>query len=179
MRARVGRGAIACALVIGLALTGCSFILVDAPPSSRPAQIYPYCTENRAAPIVDALFAALYVYQLAVGGTEYELTNGDATRKQAVVSGTIGTVLFGSSAFYGFRTTQRCRTERMAFAALPVPQPLPPPAPVVPVPIGEGGACRAATDCQTGLSCASSICVHLPPPAPAPVPTSEPVPETP
>lgn len=94
-------------VVVSVALSACSLILVDGPPPTsqqqpdRPLD----CTKSRLVPAIDTAIAAL-----ATVGAIYFLVEGDDQQR------TLGTAVeaglaagFGFSAYKGFTRTSRCR----------------------------------------------------------------------
>lgn len=173
------------AVVTALAVpaSGCSFVLVDAPPPGLPPQIYAACDESNTWPVIDTIVAASYVLAAVVASTSDEhsdFNDGDGGRTGAVVGSSLIAAAFGASAWVGYGRTRACRDHHAAFLhsyGAPYTQPMyaPPPGyaptPYVPppVPAGEGQMCHPQLGCQTGLTCASNLCVRLDaPPSAAP-----------
>ena len=101
-------------IVLMCPLTACSFALVKSPPpaTASPTQSTGGCTRSGAAPAVDVVFATP-----AIGGGVFFAAGAAGTNDEAIatVFGIGAGVLlvtgaaFGSSAAYGFVTTNECR----------------------------------------------------------------------
>jgi hypothetical protein len=110
------------ALAVAL-LSGCSWMQVTPPPEAAPRDTRPECTESRAAPIADTVYAVAN-FGFAIAGAVMIATTpksctgafcgvGLAAQRQlggmAVISGLVAGPLYTASAEYGFRNTARCR----------------------------------------------------------------------
>jgi hypothetical protein len=90
------------ALLLSLVLMpGCSFLFTTSPPDTVTAYTTLNCTTSRAAPGVDAALAAL-----SGAGTIVENVNGYP--EEYIAAGAIWTVIYATSAIYGFSVTNSC-----------------------------------------------------------------------
>lgn len=102
-------------MVMALSLSGCSFVFVrPPPPDNEPRERG--CTESRAAPVLDAIFAALQganlVYAVASSDAEWANTFGGdppLSRGAAVPLYALATAVGTFGAYYGFHNTGVCR----------------------------------------------------------------------
>src|SRR5205085_4568942 len=114
------------------------------PSSHRPKYVYPSCTESRAMPVVDTLITSLYLYVLAFGDDSANATSRD----EEVRTGLLGAALFGTSAYFGFTRTERCRVDHGRFVDEEKQRP-----PLRAGPGVEGQTCHPHFGCEAGLSC--------------------------
>ena len=119
------------ALVCALApwTTGCSYLLVQRAPRPPPEDKWVRCTENPAMPVVDALVAALVLSPLVYIAVA-EDNQSDRTLGLVLGVPFFGStaVAYGSSSFYGFRETNRCRQLHRAYESMePLPDASPAP----------------------------------------------------
>jgi len=103
-------------------LTSCSFI--DVRPPHESGDNLTRCTRSREAPSTDLVMAALGGVALAIGmerslartpddGRDHDCCNfAGAIDEMIMATGFIVTVGYGTSAFYGFSNTARCRRMR-------------------------------------------------------------------
>ena len=111
------------ALLCCVLASSCSWAFVKAPPSDHPTAADD-CTESRAAPVLDTVFAGLSALTIAVAsGLCYQKTQGVAqdgspdtpcstgAYVSLVWTGVVG-IGAGYSAYTGFRDTGRCRARR-------------------------------------------------------------------
>lgn len=109
-------------------LCGCSFSMVDGPPSPAPAQATRIeCTESRTVPVIDTSVAAVsaafaiaaFVNAGKDCGGDGDTDSCEISKKIAPMFGTvfaISTALWASSAAVGFRRTSECRDARSRLA---------------------------------------------------------------
>lgn len=104
--------------------TGCSFLFVNGPPPRREEQVAFDCTESRAAPVLDTIFAILqganFAFAAASSDEQWaENYNGDPPleRTAAVPLYIAGALLFTGSAYYGYTNTRECRDAKMQVRA--------------------------------------------------------------
>jgi hypothetical protein len=129
-----------------LCLGGCSFALVQGPPSNHEQLPYVPCTEGRLGPVLDTVWTALQGLNLAVAvsssDSEWDDVFGGSAplSRSAAIPLYVGLAGLGAAGmYYGFTRTSACRSAR-ARAALRGPgeggpgQPgsWPPPAPQAP-----------------------------------------------
>ena len=91
-------------------LSGCSLLLVDAPPAQPPPPpAIASCTSSRIPPVIDTMITAV-----ALGGVIYFAQRDDENAGLgAAVEGALA-VGFGVSAFTGWRRTSRCAAMRVS-----------------------------------------------------------------
>ncbi len=144
--------------------SGCSWIFMNKPPASADAQLDVDCTESRTAPVVDTVFAALYVIgmasTLATGGSSSSggtMTTSTPTTG-IIISGLITVGIFGASAYSGYSWAARCR--RMHGAHDDYEEGLLDRT-MDPAPGTRGHQCRKGRGCDVGLECAQGRCLEL------------------
>lgn len=108
--------ALALVVVVGsgtLAVSGCSFLLVEPPP--KPDEIepgeYPDCTHSQTLPAVDGISAGLL---LILGLTTVGQTDESGFGTTLAVPAIFASVPYGISSYVGFRRTLRCDRLRAA-----------------------------------------------------------------
>lgn len=99
----------ALSLVLCVASTGCSFVLVDGPPEGYREMESFTCTEGDAIPILDVLWAA--ANGIAAAQAWLEPTTPD--RGEIMIFGSSMAVASGISAAVGFRRRAACRRARV------------------------------------------------------------------
>lgn len=181
---------VAMVTAVALCASGCSFVLVDGPPASLPPQVFPACDESNTWPVIDTIIAASYVLAAVVAGVNDDrgdFADSSDSRTGAIIGSSLFAAAFGASAWVGYGRTSECRARRAGFInaygspygqpmygppqAYPPPPGYAPPPPGYappPTPAGEGQTCHPQLGCQTGLTCASNLCVQLAPPPQAP-----------
>lgn len=100
------------------AVSGCSFLFVNGPPSGHAQMNYFSCTESDAGPILDAIGAGLQAVgtiAIAADPDAYE-DYWDVSSGAAIASGSAWTILLGSAALVGFNKTDGCRAAKRALA---------------------------------------------------------------
>jgi hypothetical protein len=135
----------ALALVTGVALCGCSFVLVHGPkpPPEPPSD----CTSSRVVPIIDAaaagLFAVFGLYSAVSSDEEYRSNFCDdfdssctpPARAFSIVTSLAIAAATGVSAYMGRNRVNECRAANYAPVVAP-PNPSPSPSPsTTPVPV--------------------------------------------
>jgi hypothetical protein len=112
------------ALAACLATTGCSFAFVSGPPANHQQLPYFDCTSGRAAPILDVVWTAFQLLNLATLAStseaefdaQFEATPGGNDPPFSRTTGmTINAVLGAAGAFgayYGFKKTGECRAAK-------------------------------------------------------------------
>lgn len=117
--------------LLALALGGCSFLLVDSPPSDWRQRPTFSCTDSYLWPVVDgALTASTLVTAVASTGQD-----GEAERAGGISGGLVTAAIFGASAIWGVMTVGSCRAaieeqgQRGPIFAPGPASPLPPPPP--------------------------------------------------
>ena len=144
--------------------TSCSFLVVEGPGNlPNPPDRYARCTDSNAYPVVDSVFAAMASMIFIGAAINYHDANQKPASDEARIAGVtigggIGTLAV-ASAIHGFRRVAACKRSHEEYQLAGSPAP-PPPAPVLG---GEGAACVATSNCLSGLTCASNLCVLLPP----------------
>jgi len=127
------------ALVMVMALSGCSFVFVKGPPPNHEQLPYFDCTESRAVPVLDTVFTLLQAANLllAASTTDQEWAdnfdgNPPFERSSAVPLYVVLAALGAGGMYYGFKNTGECRDARAQAQArgwspsAPQPQPYPP-----------------------------------------------------
>lgn len=89
-------------LAVFLFLPGCSWIFVK--PAKVDGYRNPECSTSRAAPVIDTILAVNDVGGIVL----YSVMDDVANRNAKIFGGIIGTILFTSSAYYGYSNTSRC-----------------------------------------------------------------------
>ena len=101
------------ALLLSLALltNGCSLLFVR-PPRPGGGAGPGGCTTNKVAPVLDSAFAGWQAVRIVIAGTASEdAYRGAALSREAdLLLGVILGVVGASSAIYGFRTVDECRS---------------------------------------------------------------------
>jgi hypothetical protein len=134
-------------VALALGSGGCSWLFVQPLPPNYQNGDPANCTSNVAAPVIDTIFTVLDTVELiAVGG------NSNVQNKDSVLLGaTLGIIIWGSSAIYGYRHTSECsdaqadqqssyryrpyrRAPPPAYAPQPPPRQWAPPGPPPPPP---------------------------------------------
>lgn len=95
-------------MCLSLSAGGCSFALVDGPPIGHEQLEYVLCTETTTFPVLDVI------------GVAGSLLDADRAEAWALA------VVFGASAWTGFRRVNACRAARLesALRSPPAPDPL-------------------------------------------------------
>jgi len=115
------------ALLLGSAVGGCSWTFVDAPPPEVPEGQLPECTESQAAPIADAVFAALGAAAVVAGaGLMGAVLGADTSGEDylrdgiglgvglpLIIGGVATLISFAVSADDGFTDTAACTEARV------------------------------------------------------------------
>lgn len=142
------------AALIALLGTGCSLMLVKAPPPNEATpEVYPECNEGSGAIAADLVFTILYGLIAAANiADEGETEPGPI----AIFSGL--TLLHGVSAVTGIRWTSRCKRQHDDWdrdhpTAPVVLAPLLTPAPPPSTEGATGAACFPNRTCNPGLAC--------------------------
>jgi hypothetical protein len=93
-------------VALALGSGGCSWIFVQPlPPTYERGDPAINCTSNVAAPVIDTIFTVLDTVELiAVGGSSSTAANKDSV----LLGATLGIIIWGSSAIYGYRHTSEC-----------------------------------------------------------------------
>lgn len=104
------------ALLVALAAfgsPGCGFIITNGPPADHATMPYFSCTESKAGPILDVVWAGLNL-----AGTAVVAANpGDYRDETLTIAGGIGWgVLSTASAVTGFKKVSRCREAKLEWA---------------------------------------------------------------
>jgi hypothetical protein len=176
-------------LVLGMvaSLSGCSFAFVSGPPPHHEELPAFDCTESRVAPVLDTVFAALQVANLALAASSTDQQWSDTFNGNPPINrGTavplyIALAAVGTfSAYYGYSRTGDCREaleaarNRAQGTVGPQPpwQPPPPAAPGVP----PGTAVPPPVVLPPGTAVPPPV---APPPAPPPPPVAPPPPPPP
>ncbi len=143
------------ALLLALAVSGCSFIFVRGPPSDRPQSAAVDCTSSVVAPVLDLIWAGLNgtgaVQAMATDQAAWD-ANTTTSRGAVIGVGLAWLVISGASAIYGFKTTDACR-QAVAAQTARMPPPPPPPSGAFP----EG--CLRDVDCKGDRICVQHECV--------------------
>ncbi len=93
-------------VALALGSGGCSWLFVQplAPTYERGDPAI-NCTSNVAAPVIDTIFTVLDTVELiAIGGSSSNVQNKDSV----LLGATLGIIIWGSSAIYGYRHTSEC-----------------------------------------------------------------------
>ena len=155
-------------VVVLLSVSGCSWILVN-PPPSPPVPHDVQCTTSRAPQILDLVFAGLTAADaVAYAGVRYS-TEKNLTRDTTVVLGAslVAIAMHLMSNVYGSDNTEACREAQRAMppASSPVPGESTPakgvelPSEAAP-PTRPG--CGSDKDCKGERVCVDSKCVDPP-----------------
>lgn len=157
------RGFVAAVTLVALltAISGCSWLFVDKPPTDVEKGEQVSCTESKKAPITDVVLAAIMIIS-AVG----IITNVDDTGATAAAGLYVGLgALFGVSAASGFMWTEKCAKlhdeYEESYLAEPPPIRAPSKAPPAPRSGLKGEGCRADGSCEPGLGCHQGRCLDL------------------
>ena len=144
-----------------LALSGCSFVLMEKPPD-RVGDAYPECSESAAAPVADLAIATL-TGLIAAGILAEMRDESNDDEVQAVAIFTELTALHVTSGIFGAKWKSECSTMRAEWQASQLrfnrpsdrrPTAAPPPMPPVrPRRGGAGEPCYPNATCNTGLTC--------------------------
>ena len=103
-------------MLIGGALSGCSFAAIPSPPSDpseRTREAASECTATNLVPILDSFGALTGAVQIGIAAS---MDEGDRTSVFEMTSGTAMAVgitelaVFGAGAIYGFTQVARCKT---------------------------------------------------------------------
>jgi len=101
------------AVALGAALAGtagCSFVLVQGPPSGQQKLPSVTCTRGNAVPILDAAVAGVGLYSGMMLGILDERSSGWVVGAKAAGTAMLATgVVFGVSSIVGFTRTSHCR----------------------------------------------------------------------
>jgi hypothetical protein len=90
--------------VLALGSGGCSYLFVQPLAPNYQSGDPVTCTSNVAAPVVDTIFTVLDTVELVGAGS-----NSNVQNRSAVLTGaTLGIILWGTSAIYGYRHTSEC-----------------------------------------------------------------------
>lgn len=131
----------ACALAGG---PGCSFLFVDGPPPNHATSVDPIdCTQSRAAPIIDTIFAGLYGLSAVSTATEHGSASGTGSRA-ALMLGVAAVEL--ASAAHGYANTADCREAKQRWAERRIAE-------------APGAACGSDLDCRDDRVCEAGACV--------------------
>jgi len=174
----------ACALTLSLALlplSGCSWLLVEAPPPGHEHLRYFDCSTSRAAPIVDTVLGGLYgltAVEMAVdrSGSGSGVPAGETVTLVVVEAGLAA--MFGVSAVYGYGTTAKCDDAKASLTERTLASPArTPSAPRTPRGCGSDADCAGDRICEQG-ACVVPPELVLPaaPTVPASAPTEPTVP---
>ena len=135
--------------VLALAVSGCSFLYVEGPPSNYQHMTDVHCTSNDVFPRLDVLFAGLNALDVSlVGSHQFHIDDSSTESIFLGVSAALIAVHI-ASAIYGFTKTSSCEEAMANLAArsphrfenflppqqtptTPAPPPVPPPTEVVP-----------------------------------------------
>ncbi len=93
---------------LSLSVGGCSWIFVNGPPPGHEERDFFTCTENRAVPIIDAVFSGLSLLSVLAAEETVDLTQGEQQ-----LYGSIWTVVLGASAYSGFGRVRRCTSAQL------------------------------------------------------------------
>jgi hypothetical protein len=155
----MGKGRVACALLLGQCLYGCSYLWVTGPPDHPERLAYFDCTPGVAAPVIDTVITALEVSSVASYG-RYRREADLQTANAMLTTALVGLALFGSSAVYGYYESAACREARTAQFERGPPGPGP-----------YYNGCQRDIDCKGDRICYNGSCV---PPAPSALPPAPP-----
>jgi hypothetical protein len=98
-----------------LATTGCSFVFVNGPPRGHEEMAEFTCTENRAMPFIDAIWAGLFVAAGLGALLDPEQEGwGEPTSEQLAAASFVIGVPFGVSAIVGNRRVNECLDAKRA-----------------------------------------------------------------
>jgi hypothetical protein len=100
-------------VLASLTASGCGFILTGGPPAGHATMPYFSCTESKAGPTVDAVWAGLNLV-----GALFAITDAGEiqNRTEATVVGLSWGALSGTAALVGFRKVERCRAAKLEWA---------------------------------------------------------------
>ena len=110
------------AVILAIAVTGCSFFLTSGPSDDQPRRTYPSCTTSNTWPIVDTVFAAIFLSAM-VGAIsedddrETSIDDNEASKAEKITSAALFTGLTGVSAYLGYKRVSACRGARKEFQA--------------------------------------------------------------
>jgi hypothetical protein len=135
--------------VLALAVSGCSFVFVEGPPSNYQHQTDVHCTSNEVFPMLDVVFAGINALDVSmVGSHQYHID--DSTTESLFMGVSAGLIAVHiASAIYGFVKTSSCQDAMANLSArsphrfenflppqqtptTPAPPPVPPPTEAVP-----------------------------------------------
>jgi hypothetical protein len=108
-------------IVALLALSGCSFALVKAPPATPPRDRIAHCTSSALPMVVDVGLAVGAAYATAAYADE--ASGSMETREDKLIfwgplaAGAALTTLAIASSVYGYKASQRCNTYQLEHAA--------------------------------------------------------------
>lgn len=173
-------------VILALCSSGCSFVFVRGPSSTIHTPgigSYVVCSESRAPPLWDTVFAALSVAGVAtatvVATDTYRGTTNNALANASMGGNVALLALFASSAVTGYIKTARCRDAKDSLARQRSQMELQTPHPIANLGVVPG--CGKDTDCKGTRVCVDGKCVNPPPAAlpPPPAPdASSPAPES-
>jgi len=102
----------ACAVLLAVAVSGCSFVFVEGPPARYLEMDSFTCTEGNAVPIVDALWGG----GSALGAINAWIEPTTRDRTEIMLLGSGMALVATGSAVVGFRRRAACRAARLEVA---------------------------------------------------------------
>lgn len=135
--------------MLALAVSGCSFVFVEGPPSNYQHMTDVHCTSSDVFPMLDVIFAGIDALDLSMVGSHQVHIDDSSTESAFLGVSAAMMAVHIASAIYGFAKTSTCQEAMANISArtphrfenflppqqtptTPAPPPAPPPTEVVP-----------------------------------------------